>query len=70
VTANIKCPQLVEWSDRVILICNKGDSTYVPDLSDLQSYCKTNTYNKCHYFVKPDNFTQTVKNLNEDMGKT
>ncbi len=70
--ANIdnKCPQLVEWTDRVILMCNKGDSTYVPDFSDLQSYCKTSTYNKCHYFVKPDNFTRTVKNLNENMGNT
>ena len=70
--ANIdnKCPHLVEWLDRVILMCDKSDSTYVPDLSDLQSYCKTKTYNKCHYSVKLDNFTPAVKSLNEDLGKT
>lgn len=70
--ANIdnKCPHLAEWSDRVILMCNKGDRTYVPDLSDLQSYCKTKTFNKCHYYVRPDNFTLAVKSLNDIVRET
>jgi hypothetical protein len=44
---NIKCPNLVEWLDWVILMCKKGDRPYVPNSTELRSYCKNRSYNKC-----------------------
>lgn len=46
-----KCPNLVEWIDWVVLLCDKGKSPYVPDICELQKYCKTATYHKCPFYV-------------------
>jgi hypothetical protein len=63
--ANIdaKCPNLVEWLEWVILMCNKRDRPYVPNISELQAFCKTKTHNKCPYY-KLDNIMPSVKDLN------
>jgi len=42
-----KCPNLVEWLDWVILMCNKGDRPYVPNTSELRTYCKNKSYRRC-----------------------
>lgn len=44
---DIKCPNLVEWLEWVILMCKKGDRPYVPSASELRSYCKSKSYDKC-----------------------
>lgn len=63
VNIDTKCPNLVEWLEWVILMCKKRDRPYVPNISELQSYCKTKTHNKCPYY-KLDNVTPSVKGLN------
>ena len=45
-----KCPNLVEWVDWVILLCEKGNKPYIPDLSELKKYCKNNNYSGCPYY--------------------
>lgn len=44
---NNKCPNLVEWLDWVILMCKKGDMPYVPNSSELRTYCKSKSFGKC-----------------------
>ena len=56
---NIKCPNLVEWLDRVILSCEKSDRAYVPTLSELQRYCKSKGFQKCPYYVDSVNVENT-----------
>ncbi len=46
-----KCPNLVEWVDWVILLCEKGNKPYVPDLSELSKYCKSKNYSGCPYYA-------------------
>jgi hypothetical protein len=59
-----KCPNLVEWLDWVILLCEKGNKPYIPDLSELQKYCKNNNYNSCPYYIKPEDMALKNKDLN------
>ncbi|MBI4847881.1 MAG: hypothetical protein HY808_04785 [Nitrospirae bacterium] len=49
---SVKCPELVEWVDGIILLCKKADKPYVPNLSEIHSYCKTKKYDKCPYSAK------------------
>ena len=60
---DIKCPNLVEWLDWVILTCKKGDSPYVPNSTEVRSYCKNKSYNKCPHNTKFER-ALSVKNLN------
>lgn len=46
-----KCPNLVEWLDWVILMCNKGDRPYVPNTSELRTYCKNGSFQKCPHNI-------------------
>ena len=46
-----KCPNLVEWIDWIILLCDKGKSPYVPDIHELRKYCKTDGYHKCPFYM-------------------
>jgi len=61
-----KCPQLMEWSGGIILMCKEGDIAHVPDLSEISSYCRTDTYSKCHFHTQSNNITPTVKNINNN----
>ncbi|RJQ45029.1 MAG: hypothetical protein C4538_09150 [Nitrospiraceae bacterium] len=48
----VKCPNLVEWLDWVILMCKKGDRPYVPNSTELRTYCKNKSYGKCPHNAK------------------
>ncbi|RJQ23267.1 MAG: hypothetical protein C4560_00935 [Nitrospiraceae bacterium] len=50
----VKCPNLAEWQNWIILLCKKGSRPYVPKMSDLQTYCKTKNFSKCPYSAKVD----------------
>ncbi len=52
-----KCPNLVEWSKSIILICKKGETPYVPELNELRQYCKNTNFHKCPFSM---NFDQTL----------
>lgn len=58
---NAKCPNLVEWIDWVILMCNKGNKPYVPDQSELRDFCKNKSFNKCPHNSKPGNYVTGLK---------
>ncbi len=47
----VKCPNLVEWVNWTILLCKAGDKPYVPTLSELDEYCKSEDYNKCFFYL-------------------
>lgn len=61
-----KCPNLVEWIDWVILLCDKGKSPYVPDISELKKYCKTRIYHKCPFYV---NSSETGANISSHQNR-
>lgn len=48
----VRCPNLVEWLDWVILMCKKGDRPYVPNSNELRTYCKSRSHTKCPHNVK------------------
>jgi hypothetical protein len=50
-----KCPNLVEWVDWVILLCEKGNKPYVPDVTELRKYCKSEDYRGCPYYTTSNN---------------
>jgi hypothetical protein len=55
------CHNLVEWLDGVILLCEKGDGFYVPNLTDFKRYCKSKDHNSCPFYMK---FTDTSADMN------
>jgi hypothetical protein len=64
-----KCPQLVEWSGGIILMCKEGNIAHVPNLSEINSYCRTKTYSKCHFYMQSNNFTPAVKKVSNNINK-
>ena len=56
-----KCHNLVEWLDGVILLCEKGDGFYVPELTDLKQYCKSKDHSSCPFYTK---FTDSSSVIN------
>lgn len=65
----IKCPQLMEWSDGIILLCKEGNIAHVPDLSEINSYCRTKTYSKCHFHVQSNSHTHALENIGNDINR-
>ncbi len=47
----MKCPNLVEWVDWVILLCKAGERPYVPSLFELEEYCNTENHKKCPFIL-------------------
>jgi hypothetical protein len=47
-----KCHNLVEWLDGIILLCEKGDGFYVPNLTDINRYCKSRKHSNCPFYLK------------------
>jgi hypothetical protein len=47
-----RCPNLVEWIEWVILLCEKGKNPGIPNDSELHQYCKSNNYINCPFFAK------------------
>lgn len=58
-----KCPNLVEWLDWVILLCEKGNKPYIPDLSELQTFCKNNNYHSCPFYNGTEKMMLSQKEL-------
>lgn len=52
-TDNNKCPDLVEWPDKVIFLCKAGDKPYTTDCFELTRHCKNRDYRNCPYHVRP-----------------
>ncbi len=48
----MRCPNLVEWIDWIILICKAGERPYVPKLQELHEYCKSEDYSQCPHYLK------------------
>jgi hypothetical protein len=59
---NTKCPNLVEWLDWVILLCERGNRSYVPDIYELKQFCKRD-YHRCPFYSmnKADNLQEITK---------
>lgn len=64
-----KCPNLVEWLDWVILLCEKGNKPYIPDLSELQSFCKSSNYHSCPFYNNAGDMMQNEKDLQVTLTK-
>jgi hypothetical protein len=56
-----QCPNLVEWSKSIILVCKSGDTPYVPELAELRQYCKNSNFHKCPALL---NFEQLLSSSN------
>ncbi len=56
-----KCHNFVEWLDGVILLCEKGDGFYVPKLTDIKKYCKSNDHRKCPLYIKFSNVSSNLE---------
>lgn len=59
----VRCPDLVEWRDWIILSCKKDDRHYVPDPAELQTYCKNKNFGKCPHHARSGNVMPTASNL-------
>lgn len=46
----IKCPNLIENQDWIVLLCDKGGKTNVSDSSEFRQYCNSKNYKSCNYF--------------------
>ena len=44
-----RCPNLVEWDEWMILVCNANEKTYIPSFFELTEYCKNKYYCKCPF---------------------
>ncbi len=55
-----KCPNLVEWVDWVILLCEKGNKPYIPDLSELRRFCKNDNFKSCPYYTTSNNASENT----------
>ena len=64
-----KCPQLMEWSGGIILMCREGNIAHVPDLSEINLYCRAKTYSKCHFHLQSNNLTPAVKKMSSNINK-
>ncbi len=65
----IKCHNLVEWLEWVILLCEARDRPYVPDLGELNKFCKNGNHAKCPIMRHSNGFGINSERVDQREGK-